>query len=362
MKIDSKASFIRFVYPFLFDPATFNERVHAIDGRKWRSRKTEQAVWNSQEKSLKDELLPHVADCLSNANNDEAAECLYDDKLTPTVCLWQLNHTLLQSRYGGTGGSVQWELVRKEKKIPFQFEGCQLVLFGMGVGFLSIEVKPEGEKDSDWLDFLHYFRFIRGQRKVAVRGRKRTGFDRETKKPVLSPFFPEPAGGVSRHPGKPKLFGDVIDSILDLGVRRGEARNVFVPGEMLPFTALFADESEEENIPDFVYRVRNFFNTSQDLHPAAEHLRMDDHSTLAYAERQWFLFSLAGGVFIAFDAPNTRFSVRPLPRTTGTPVFLSVFLHIAPAVCAYQDAEGDRGNMVRDERPDEPQRFSRDHA
>jgi|GEM_PF-680259 len=320
MKIDSDASFIRFVYPFLFDPDTFNERVHAINGRKWQARKREQTVWDSREKFLKDELLPHLADCLNN-NDDETAECLHDDRLTPTVCLWKMNHTLLQSQYGGTGGNVQWSLVRKERKIPFQFRGCQLILFGMGVGILSIEVKPESEKDSEWLDFLHYFRFIRGQRKVTVQGRKRTGFDQDTGKSVLSPFFPEPAGGVSRHPGKPDVFGDIIDSILEMGVHRGGAKNVFVPGEMLPFTALFADESEAENISHFIYRVRNFFNSSQELRPAAEHLHLDDHSTLAYAERQWFLFSLAGSVFIAFDAPNTRFFRKTLPEQLGRQYF-----------------------------------------
>jgi hypothetical protein len=89
----------------------------------------------------------------------------------------------------------------------------ELALFRDGVGCLTIRAEPASQEVADWLDFLHYFRFARGQRGVGLRAERRVG----------APLWWE---------------------------------EIFSPGQLLPFTAFFVEAAPAEEVPLLLYRVR----------------------------------------------------------------------------------------------------------
>jgi hypothetical protein len=187
----------------------------------------------------------------------------------------------------------------------------QLALFRVGVGFLVIRAKPLSDDLDDWTDFLHYFRFVGGQRGVCVSARRRAGKD------AAVPFFPEPAGGTSGHPDGCGLLSEVLHAVLGTGTDERDPgtwwTDLLAPNQLLPYAALFVHGLPKSDQPSFVYRVRNFFHAHQQLHPSPSDLREDDPGLLAYTDGQWFLHSLDGGSFVAFDPPDTPFFRQTLP-------------------------------------------------
>ncbi|MFN3422825.1 MAG: hypothetical protein ACK40X_14020, partial [Armatimonadota bacterium] len=146
--IDKTASFICFVYPFLFDAQTFEQRAKAIEAARWKGRKEEQKIWE-QSRFPKDDLLAHVERYLKPPQG-----------MLPTAYLWQMEHDPLHSP-SGFGSDAQWTLSLPAKEIPFSWDRVQLSLFAVGVGFITVTAKPQSDEFDDWLDFLHYFRFVR---------------------------------------------------------------------------------------------------------------------------------------------------------------------------------------------------------
>lgn len=308
MIVDAKISFVQFVYPFLFEAGTFERCGKAIAAAQWPGRERALTVWQKQ-RFPKDDLLAHVERYLNPPENT-----------TPTALLWQMDANTLQSP-SGLGSGAEWMLTLPRKEIPFQLSDVQLSLFRVGVGFVTVAVKPKETEAADWLDFLHYFRFVRGQRNVGVRAERRTG------KEQVSPFFPEPAGGVQKHPDGKGNFAEIVNAVLstaaveseresgEVGERVNWWREVFVPGQLIPFATLYADSESisDEQTAELLYRVRNFFPAERVIRPAAEDMRFDHPSLLVYADKMWFVFSLEGGVFVAINAPPTDFFRRELP-------------------------------------------------
>ncbi len=298
MRVDDSRSFIQFVYPFQFDQAGFRILVDNLRRAKWQGRESALTVWK-RDKFPEDDLLTHVASYL---NPPEGT--------TPTAYLWQLDTGALESAYG-LGRNADWKFMGPHMQVPFHIEGVQLSLFLIGVGFLTICAKPRSNKINDWQDFFHYFRFVGGQRDVRIQAQRRVGFDEQERQPQFAPFFPEPAGGIDRHPEGIGLLGEILDALLSTGSEEKASehwwKDVFIPGQMIPFGALFADDVPDEDIAHMLYRMRNFFHSNEAIYPAAEDIRFDHPSLLTYAERQWFVFSLDGGAFVAYDAPDTSF-------------------------------------------------------
>ncbi len=312
MKLDISSSSLRFVYPFLFPAERFRSHVASVDAAVWQGGRQPLQVWSSQA-FPGDDLLRQVADFLNPPGDTP-----------PTARLWAMCDPALTSASGLGGGTghatASWTLAARETVIPFYLEDVQLALFQDGAGFLTICARPAGDSLTDWLDFLHHFRFIRGQRGVNVRAQRRTGIDPATREPKFSPFFPEPAGGLAQHPEGSAPLLDVMQAILQTGAAGAGAqdegtwwREVFVPGQTLPFATLFVDEVPDGEDARLLYRVRNFFHYHQEIFPAPEDLALDASAFLAYAQRQWFVFSLDGGAFVACDAPQTPFFRRTLP-------------------------------------------------
>jgi hypothetical protein len=327
-KVDENASFARFVYPFLFDAQTFDDRMEVTRSAHWEGRNRQFEVWR-QESFPEFDLLPHAARYLNPPPDT-----------SPTARLWELGHDALHSP-AGLGAQSDWKLILpKGVEIPFCFGTVHLTLFRVGVGFLTVHAKPETAEVADWLNFLHYFRFAWGARNVAVRAERRTGRDQ------VDPYFPELAGGVDQHPDGVGVFGAIVEALLYTAVplkERPEApddgdwlqevfKPVFVPHQLLPFAAVYVDGVSEGGDPEretveLLYRMRSFFHSGQKIHPTPEDSQLYDHpALLPYAEGMWFVFSLDGGAFVACDAPRDDFWRGTLPDHLNHVYFLLFLL------------------------------------
>jgi hypothetical protein len=194
-----------------------------------------------------------------------------------------------------------------------------------------VHARPTSNAVADWLDFLHHFRFVRGQRSVCVWGERRLGLDPVSKLPQCGPFFPDPAGGLGSYPDGFGTFGEFIGSLLgSVCLAEDHApwwQEAFVPGQLLPFAALYADGMDDASVCELTYRFRQFFNSDQEIHPAGVDLESDHPLLLPYAAGQWFAFTLDGGGFLACDAPQgNSFFRQTLPEHIRTSYFLLFLL------------------------------------
>ena len=315
MQIDSKSSFYNFIYPFQFDHTQFKSLADGIDRKEWPGKKRKLEVWETLD-FPSEELLSHIADFL---NPPEGR--------SPTARLWQMGHAAMES-LDGLGANAEWILATPGGNIAFKILSVQLTLFKVGVGFLTLEIEPfsDGDNFGDWLNLLHYFRFSRGQRRVSLSLRK-SAYDQETKQRTMEAYFPEPAGGLNEHPDGTGSMNDLIESML-VTPQLAETwwHEVFIPGQLMPYAVLNIDEIEEDKIPQTIYRIRNFFHDQQPLFPAAEDLSIEHDSLLHYTKNQWFFFSLDGGGFVSFNAPQTEFFRISLPDHLKKQYFLLFIL------------------------------------
>jgi hypothetical protein len=233
------------------------------------------------------------------------------------------NRWLIETAYpreilGAQFSEIPFSLGELAKQSSKKFS-MQLALFADGVGFLTVRAKPDSSSLDDWLTFLSLFRFVRGQRTNGVRAQKRR-LEPETNLVHEMPFFPEPAGGVANHSDGSGYFTEVLDSLLRTANRPHEEgewwSEVFIPEQTLPFATLFVDDIPPAEIPELLYRVRNFFTPAQGSNPAPEDLRLDHQSLIPYAREQWFVFSLDGGAFVACNAPQDTPRDREFFRRT----------------------------------------------
>jgi hypothetical protein len=315
MKVHEK-SFVNFIYSFLFEPEEFEVRVKTADQALWQGRKQPLRIW--QETSFPEEdFLPYVALYLNPRTN-----------VSPTARMWTMESSVLRSPKG-LGSSAEWALQARSKAISFVLGSVELALFRIGVGFIIIRARPLSDQLSDWLDFLHFFRFVNGQRQVSIKA-QRSILDLKTHQPQSQPFFPELAGGITKHPEGQGTFSEVINALLCMFSSNHEAQpwwhEVFVHGQLIPFAVLYVDRLKEKEVPYLLYRVRNFFHSEQAIHPAPEDLLCSHPSLLPYADNQWFIFSLEGGAFVACDAPNTDFFRNVLPAHLRDQYFLLFLL------------------------------------
>ena len=323
MRVDHQSSFIHFVYPFLFDSGSFAPCAMELESVRWEGRNGPFEVWCQQE-FPDEELLSDVARFLNPSPAGPS-----------DVRLLRLTDQALRSTRGlgcGVGANVNWDLVTPHGEIPFDVSFVQLALFRVGVGLLTIGAEPSDRSGQigDWLDFMHYFRFGRGQRDVGLRARRKVGFDRVTRQARVVPFFPDPAGGLEQGPEGRGLLTDLLNALLrTAGPRHGGEpwwREVFVPGQLLPFASVYVNEIADDEIPRLVYRMRNFFRSEQKIHPADDDLRLDHEQLLQYAKGQWFFFSLDGGGFVACNPPATDFFRHTLSNHLRDHYFLLFLL------------------------------------
>ena len=257
--------------------------------------------------------MPHVAQYLNPKPDATSAR---DGRATARI--WKLNDALAPTY--GLGDKGDWKLsAPNDRVLPFTLGqigkdevSIQLVFFRVGVGMLTVQAHPTSGDLEDWLTFLHYFRIADGQREVTIKGTRKSGVGQET------PFFPEPAGGIAKNPDGGTMM-KIFQALLETGRNRAATakiladgpdpwwREVFVPGRVLPFAALYVDKLDPEQEPIVRYQLRHFFRSDQKFLPSTHDLSEDHPSLLTYAQRQWFLFSIEGGAYLGCGTPNQFF-------------------------------------------------------
>jgi hypothetical protein len=309
------SSFLRFVYPFKFATETCDDRVTALHNAVWAGTEQGPSVWQ-EERFPEDELLPHVAGYL-NARSPRKA----------TAVLLRMDSNVLRST-AGLGINTAWDLrlPGTHEDVPFLIEGFQLSLFRFGIGYLTVQVRPDTPAVAAWLDFIHFFRFFRGSRGRQIQGKRRTGPGQ------VEPFFPEIAadcpGDQEESAGQPGcgLFGQIVDAVLRSGSLPGDEspwwHPVYLPDQLIPYVAVYVDEHEPDTMAELIHRVRNFFHSQQELSLSEYDRRADHPGSLPYADRQWFLVSRDGCAFLALDAPRTPFFRQAMPDHLGKHYFL----------------------------------------
>jgi hypothetical protein len=335
-------SFAVFVYPFCFDHARFDQLVRAADRDALNKGESSWRIWDRRA-FPRDDLLRHVADYLNPPL-----------KVPATACLWTVEHRVLTSRQGlglhSASASLQLHhrtaaaeanpaRLVAPRALGLEVGGIDLALFRVGMGYLILRVRLRCATPEDWYDFLNGFRFIDRPGQVDLVIERRTGRDS-----VVS-YVPPLVDGAEGAPSGPIQIRHLIRGLL----RRldGDSldwwREIFVPGQMLPFHALFFIEASESEQMRVLYRLRNFFRAGQALVPGADDLRADHAALLPYAERMWFSLTLEGGGFVAFDAPDTPFWSETMPMHLREQYFLLflfavhqrfALMHLSDQVCA----------------------------
>jgi len=141
-----------------------------------------------------------------------------------------------------------------------------------------------------------------------------------------SEFFPVAAVDNRSSDGSLRTLVEVLKKVLETAGGDLWCRDVFIPGQLLAFAVLYLDDVPENKTGELLYRVRNLFHAGQEIRPSAEDLRLDNSALLPYAESQWFTFSLEGGAFAAFNAPETPFFRGTLPDHLRNQYFLLFLL------------------------------------
>jgi hypothetical protein len=317
----SAHSFAVFVYPFSFDRGRFDALVAAVGQDDLTQGEAPWPVWERRP-FPRDDLLRHVADYLNPAPGVPAL-----------AGLWTLGQRVLTSPRGLGLREDSASLCLRHRartagpdpagEIPagvlgLAVDGIDLALFRVGMGYLVFRVRLRSQAPDDWYDFLNGFRFIDRPGQVDLLIQRRTGPGR----PV--PYIPPLAAGPEASPDGRLVLAHLIRGLLGR-LDRGAPdwwQEVFVPGQMLPFHALFFTGVPAGEEALVLYRLRNFFRSGQSLVPAADDLRPDHPALLPYAHRMWFSLTLEGGGFVAFDAPETPFWSETMPAHLREQYFL----------------------------------------
>jgi len=198
--------------------------------------------------------------------------------------------------------------------------GVQIGIFRLGVGFVSLEIKPRSGALPDWLDALHYLRFYRS------RGERLQSNESEADVASLRiENFLGPVLAAVTLDGERSPFADKYDGT---GRPQGlRIKELYTRGELLTYVTLFADGVPEDSQRHLLYTVVNRYRSASQATPAEGD--DDQFWCLPYQEGQQFLNSIEGSAFVAFDSGQTQFDLDTLPshlRTTYFTLFLLALL------------------------------------
>lgn len=84
--VDPSASFIYFVYPFLYEAETFARRVQAVQQAQWQGRERPLTMWQA-ERFPEDDLLAHVARYLNPSKHTPPTAYHHTGRSVPLVGL-----------------------------------------------------------------------------------------------------------------------------------------------------------------------------------------------------------------------------------------------------------------------------------
>jgi hypothetical protein len=131
----------------------------------------------------------------------------------------------------------------------------------------------------------------------------------------------------------PFCFGAVLDGLLRHSGTDDEKERwwseVFTAGVTIPYAGLFVDSVSADEERQLLYQLHNCFHSREGNHPAPEDLCLSQPHLLPYARRQWFVFSLECGAFLACDVPSadeSPFFRETLPSHVDTHYLLGFLL------------------------------------
>jgi len=286
-------------------------------------------IWEADKFPSKD-LLAHVSNYLNPSGDSQESHNSPLEEATAKI--WKITDAALRSM-DGLGSNADWYLNVGDINVPFKFIDFQMMLFRVGVGFVTVKTYPLSVNISDWLNFIHYFRFAWGGREVSVQAQREFQIDPHTREKEVKDFFPALFGNISKEADKSHTFGELISALLKTGAISDKENiwwcEVFVPEQLLPYSILYIDNMAKESIPRFIYKMQNFFHYNQEIQPASTDLLLEDRpNLLSYADQQWFIFSLEGGAFVAVDAKETQFFRATLPDHLRNQYFLLFLLSL----------------------------------
>lgn len=318
--VSVEQSFVRFVYPFVFSSENFQVVAAQTNAARLKTDDRKSLEFWQPAAFHKDDLLRYVANYLNPRD---------DEKTPPTVKVWTLSSHAFNS-FSGLGSRAEWflqatltdfDLNKINLKIPFAFESVELSLFRVGVGFLTLEVKPLSNELDEWRNFTHFFRYS-SRKSVTLAAQRMTGREQT---PV--DFFP-PFAGECDEDGCRRLEAVVCGLLRQTKIGDAEKwwDEVFIPSQMLPYTVLFVENQPPAKDLQMLYNLRKNFHTAQGRNPAASDLDAAHPACLTYAERQWQVFTLDGSAFLACDAPKNQFFRDTFPQHLRDRYFLLFLL------------------------------------
>src|ERR1039458_4850540 len=320
-------SFSYFLFPFLFDESSYAERVAAVVTVAWPDGAKAKSVWSDAPDLPLEAVLCHVRQYLAPAAAD------------PVFRLWKLDDQWYRTY--GVGREGRWFLetgVRKdgeprkpERSIRFELGAAGkrefaflLALARSGVGVLAVNARPTADSPEEWLDFLHLFRFIGGQRGVRLRC-ERDVFDGSTRTKKAEAYFPAGGSGVGAG-----VLRDVVKLLLETAKLKSETetwwREAFVDDQLLPYSGTLVVEGAEEGWDELLYRLRNTLPGTRTIAPGEADLLVAEPHVLRYARHQGFFFSMDGIGFAALDPPDTVFFRETLPTHLQGEYFFVVLM------------------------------------
>ena len=311
MHVLKENSFCTFTLPFIFESEQLQQRAESFDGNTMKS------YWKSHQFN-DDELVEGVL----------ANECS-DEELDPDIRVWRLSNEGLRD-WSGLG--AEWKLLIKkgkpgEKKIQFDFQSVALSMFSTGVCFLSLKVSLKSNSYSDWIDFMHYFRFSDRPKLASLHGIRKLpqkAYDHFSKS-KQSPDAPE-----VREPLGFEFEGTLHERIYLLLANENDRqkwwKTTYVSGQLVPFFCLLTDECDDVSAYQELYQLRNFFHSNSYLAPSKSDLAENHAGIREYCESQWFVFSRDGGGYYSRNPPNHPFFKQTICDHVSDHYFLMFLL------------------------------------
>jgi hypothetical protein len=319
IRVRSRQSFLRFVMPLAFPDQ---------EGHSGRfEQRCEKLAASGRWELLRGEtqgLLPHVRMHLNSTMDHDLRSAGNGAAngvraLNPAVAFGYIFHHAEADGLPLPGSAFSFRIPGTERRVEVEITGAQLGVFRMGVGFVSLELKPTSDALPDWLDTLHFLRFYRGRgESLRLTG---DGLDgaagRLRLENLLGPLLAE-----ATLDGEAPPF---LTAAAGQGARHsGRVRELYVPGELLTDVALFVDGVPESEQRHLLYHVLHRFRSTSDSEPGQEY----DLAPwcLPYREGQQFLNSIQGSAFIAFDSAQTPFNSQTLPAHLASTYFVLFML------------------------------------
>lgn len=353
IRVRRRQSFLRFVMPVAFPEQ------HGQD-RRFEQR-CEKLAASGRWELLRGEtqgLLPHVRMHLNSTVGHDprsAGNGVTNGSrtLNPAVAFGYIFHHAEADGLPLPGSGFSFRIPGAGRRVEVGITGAQLGIFRMGVGFVSLEITPESDALSDWLDTLHFLRFYRGRGeslRISTGDGLAEGTDPLKLDNMLGPLLAEatldgetlpfPAGPAGRS-----------------AQQAGRVRELYVPGELLTDVALFVDGVPEPEQRHLLYHLLHRFRSTSDSEPGQEYDLAQ--WSLPYREGQQFLNSIQGSAFIAFDSAQTPFNSQTLPahlRSTYFVLFMLALLQRFALDQLSEELAWSTGRVLGDPEPSHAQR------